>query len=96
ANARYFLHLTDAQFGDLTPRQYYLLLDRQHSQIEHRKMLAGLIAATVATSWAKPNIGVSMPSCSHRGDHSLLMMNLREKADYAIKGRHGQSKPLAL
>ena len=32
----------------MTPRQFYLLLDRQKESIDHQKALAGVIAATVA------------------------------------------------
>jgi hypothetical protein len=32
----------------LTPRQFHLLLDRHTEEVEHGKMLAGMVAATVA------------------------------------------------
>ena len=45
------LGLTDAEFLALTPHQYYLLMDAHWEQVEHSRLLAGTIAATVA-NWS--------------------------------------------
>lgn len=48
STARFSLRLTDQQFGELTPRQYYLLLDRHREAAELNKTLFGVVAAAVA------------------------------------------------
>jgi hypothetical protein len=42
------LHLTDRQFGALTPRQFYHLLDRHRETMNLQKRLFGIVAAAVA------------------------------------------------
>lgn len=46
--ARIDLGLTDRQFGALTPRLFYLLLDRHREDREHTSLMFGVVAATVA------------------------------------------------
>ena len=45
---RFHLHLTDAEFFALTPRQFHLLLDRHREMTEHQEFLAGIVASAVA------------------------------------------------
>lgn len=42
--------MSSAEFLALTPRQYYLLLDRHHERVRHAELLAGTVAAAVANS----------------------------------------------
>jgi hypothetical protein len=45
------LRLTDAEFLELTPHQFYVLIDTYAEMVEHQEFLTGLIAATVA-NWS--------------------------------------------
>lgn len=47
--------MTDEQFFDLTPRQFFLLESRQKDKMQHAELLAGIIASTTANfSMAAP------------------------------------------
>ncbi len=40
--------LSESQFFALTPRQYHALVKRKERDIEHRELLAGIVASTTA------------------------------------------------
>jgi hypothetical protein len=46
--ARFHLGLTDREFGELTPRQFALLMDRHREKVDLDKTLAGIVASAVA------------------------------------------------
>jgi hypothetical protein len=48
SSARIHLRLTDRQFGAITPRQFYQLLDRHRETVNLQKSLFGIVAAAVA------------------------------------------------
>lgn len=45
--ARYHLHLSDKEFYALTPRQFHALKARRTEEVEHRELLAGIVASNV-------------------------------------------------
>jgi len=47
STARVYLGLSTDAFLRLTPRQFYLLLDRYHERVQHLELLAGIVTANI-------------------------------------------------
>ena len=55
SSARYDIHLSDAEFWHLTPRQLSALLRRHKQRLDRDNYLAGIVASTTANfSMARP------------------------------------------
>ena len=68
------LHLTDAEFFALTPRQYSLLLERQREHQKHTEWMVGVLASTVA------NWSMGAPEEQLQPRHfALPLLQVREK-----------------
>jgi hypothetical protein len=52
--ARFDLRLTDAQFFELSPRQFHALTLRRKAEIDHAELLAGIVAACVVNHSMSP------------------------------------------
>ena len=82
------LGLSEAEFRELTPRQYYVLMDAHQERVRHSEMLAGIIASTVA-NWSgraskhlkpstfMPSMGDEKPPAKQRTNRKQVANDLR-------------------
>ena len=85
---RHTLRLTDAEFFNLTPRQFKLLVNAQRAKTEKEEFLfAQLVAALFAVNGAERNIYDFMPSHRNRKAPESAEPTPEERAAVASKTR---------
>lgn len=96
--ARICLRLTEPEFYELTPHQFYVLMDARAEQVEHQELLAGIIASATANFGGmgrkKPTCPADfMPSQHGKQKNKRQRANPR-KVDEGIRGWLDQHRAL--
>jgi hypothetical protein len=75
SSARYDLHLTDAEFWSLTPRQLSALLRRHKQALDRTNYLTGMIASVTA------NFSMAHPTPPLSASDFMLGRKVKEPSD---------------
>jgi hypothetical protein len=75
SSARYDLHLSDAEFWSLTPRQFHALLHRHKQRLERDNYLVGMVASVTA------NFSMAHPDPPLSASDFMLNRRIKEVTD---------------